>query len=144
MVKAQKHMNAEEVMSARRNGGELDKKKNEWIRRIRLGLRARLLALTSWAEIMESQILIFQVYPSEHNPRVGPNGDTRRPYAKMAWEVEGLIGIEGKRKYLCSHRDHCHDTNDCFNLNEQIEEMIQQGRLRRFVIGQKENNTSQL
>ncbi|XP_050257760.1 uncharacterized protein LOC126702931 [Quercus robur] len=36
-------------------------------------------------------------------------------------------------KYYRFHRDHGHDTTDCYNLKQQIEALIRQGRLQRFV-----------
>ncbi|XP_030936297.1 uncharacterized protein LOC115961456 [Quercus lobata] len=36
-------------------------------------------------------------------------------------------------KYCCFHRDHGHDTADCYDLKQQIEALIQQGKLQKFV-----------
>ena len=33
----------------------------------------------------------------------------------------------------CFHRDHGHDIVDCYNLKQQIESLIRQGKLQRFV-----------
>jgi hypothetical protein len=42
-------------------------------------------------------------------------------------------------KYCCFHRDHGHNTEDCYDLKRQIEELIKQGKLQRFVErGQRE------
>jgi hypothetical protein len=42
-------------------------------------------------------------------------------------------------KYCCFHRDHGHNTEDCYDLKRQIEELIKQGKLQRFVKrGQRE------
>lgn len=37
------------------------------------------------------------------------------------------------KKYCRFHRDHSHNTEDCVDLKDQIEVIIQQGRLRRFI-----------
>ena len=37
-----------------------------------------------------------------------------------------------KNKYCRFHRDHGHDTNKCYNLKQQIENFIKQGKLRHF------------
>ena len=36
-------------------------------------------------------------------------------------------------KYCRFHRDHGHNTEDCYGLKRQIEELIKQGKLQRFV-----------
>ena len=37
------------------------------------------------------------------------------------------------KKYYCFHKDHGHYTDECLNLKEQIEELIQRGKLQKFV-----------
>uniref|UniRef100_A0A2N9GA07 Uncharacterized protein n=1 Tax=Fagus sylvatica TaxID=28930 RepID=A0A2N9GA07_FAGSY len=42
-------------------------------------------------------------------------------------------------KYCRFHRDHGHNTKDCYDLKRQIEELIKQGKLQRFIEkGQRE------
>ena len=36
-------------------------------------------------------------------------------------------------KYCRFHRDHGHNTEECYDLKRQIEELIKQGKLQRFV-----------
>ena len=38
-----------------------------------------------------------------------------------------------KNKYFCFHRDHRHDTGECYDLKQQIENLIRQGKLRHFI-----------
>ena len=38
-----------------------------------------------------------------------------------------------KNKYYCFHRDHGHNTDECYDLKYQIENLIRQGKLRNFV-----------
>ena len=38
-----------------------------------------------------------------------------------------------KNKYCRFHRDHGHDTDDCYDVKQQIENLIRQGKLRHFV-----------
>ena len=40
-------------------------------------------------------------------------------------------------KYCHFHRDHGHDTADYYDLNQQIEALIRQGKLQRFVSKEK-------
>ncbi|XP_030958623.1 uncharacterized protein LOC115980529 [Quercus lobata] len=47
-----------------------------------------------------------------------------------------LKGYPNKRprdKYCRFHRDHGHDTGNCYDLKQQIEALIRQGKLQRFV-----------
>ena len=38
-----------------------------------------------------------------------------------------------RNKYCRFHRDHGHDTDECFDLKQQIENLIRQGKLRNFL-----------
>ena len=38
-----------------------------------------------------------------------------------------------KNKYCRFHRDHGHDTTDCYDLKQQIEALIREGKLQKFV-----------
>ena len=40
-------------------------------------------------------------------------------------------------KYCRFHRDHGHDTADCYDLKQQIEALIRQGKLQKFVSKEK-------
>ena len=47
-----------------------------------------------------------------------------------------LKGDPNKRprdKYCRFHHNHGHDTTDCYDLKQQIEALIRQGKLQRFV-----------
>ncbi|XP_030964303.1 uncharacterized protein LOC115985502 [Quercus lobata] len=49
----------------------------------------------------------------------------------MAREDEG--NKHNKSKYCHFHRDHRHDTDECYDLKQQIENLIRQGKLSHFV-----------
>ncbi|XP_075662904.1 uncharacterized protein LOC142632363 [Castanea sativa] len=61
----------------------------------------------------------------------------------MQIKDEGALTFPGKLKggpskrprdkYCCFHQDHGHDTANCYDLKQQIEALIRQGRLQRFV-----------
>ena len=48
-------------------------------------------------------------------------------------KLKGDPNRRSKDKYCRFHRDHDHDTADCYDLKQQIEALIIQGKLQRFV-----------
>ena len=48
-------------------------------------------------------------------------------------KLEGDPNKRPRDKYCHFHRDHGHDTANCYNLKQQIEAFIRQGKLQRFV-----------
>ena len=48
-------------------------------------------------------------------------------------KLKGDPNKRSKDKYCRFHRDHGHDTADCYDLKQQIEVLIKQGKLQRFV-----------
>ena len=48
-------------------------------------------------------------------------------------KLKGDPNRHSKDKYCHFHRDHGHDTADCYDLKQQIEALIKQGKLQRFV-----------
>ena len=53
-----------------------------------------------------------------------------------------LKGDPNKRprdKYCHFHYGHSHDTTDCYELKQQIETLIRQGKLQRFVSKERVN-----
>ena len=61
----------------------------------------------------------------------------------MQIKDEGALSFPGKLKgdpskrprdkYCRFHRDHGHDTSDCYDLKHQIEAFIKQRKLQRFI-----------
>ena len=47
--------------------------------------------------------------------------------------MKGDPNKRNRNKYCHFHRDHGHDTNECFDLKQQIENLIKQGKLRNFL-----------
>ena len=41
--------------------------------------------------------------------------------------------MSDKKRYYQFHKDHSHNTEDCRDLNEQIEELIRKGKLQKYV-----------
>ena len=48
-------------------------------------------------------------------------------------KLKGDPNKRSRDKYCCFHHDHDHDTSKCYNLKQQIEALIKQGKLQRFV-----------
>ena len=48
-------------------------------------------------------------------------------------KLKGDLNRRSKDKYYRFHRDHGYDIADCYNLKQQIEALIKQGKLQRFV-----------
>ena len=53
----------------------------------------------------------------------------------LAWpgKLKGDPSKRSRDKYYCFHRDHGHDTSECYNLKQRIEALIRQGKLQQFV-----------
>ena len=48
-------------------------------------------------------------------------------------KLKGDPNKRSRDKYCCFHHDHDHDTTDYYDLKQQIETLIRQGQLQRFV-----------
>ena len=57
------------------------------------------------------------------------------PDPKWPVKLRSNLDRRPKNKYCHFHKDHGHDKDDCFELKNHIEELIQRGRLQRFVAG---------
>ena len=50
-------------------------------------------------------------------------------YLKWPRPLHSLPNVRDKKKYCRFHKDHGHHTEDCKDLKEQIEKLIQKGKL---------------
>ena len=57
-------------------------------------------------------------------------------------KLKGDPNKRPRNKYCCFHCNHGHDTSDCYNLKQQIEALIRQRKLQRFV-GKEKKDTPQ-
>ncbi|XP_023904263.1 uncharacterized protein LOC112016018 [Quercus suber] len=48
-------------------------------------------------------------------------------------KLKGDPNKRSRDKYYCFHHDYDHDTADCYDLKQQIEALIRQGKLQKFV-----------
>ena len=57
----------------------------------------------------------------------------------LTWpnKVKGDPSKRPRNTYYYFHRDHGHDTFECYGLKQQIEVLIKQGKLQRFVKGRE-------
>ena len=55
------------------------------------------------------------------------------PSLKWPEKIKGDPNKRNGNKYCCFHRDHGHDMDECFDLKQQIENLIRQGKLRNFL-----------
>ena len=55
------------------------------------------------------------------------------PSLKWPEKMEGDPNKRNQNKYCRFHRDHRHDTDECFELKQQIENLIRQRILRNFL-----------
>ena len=54
-------------------------------------------------------------------------------YLKWPRPLHSSPHIRDKNKYCRFHKDHGHYTEDCRDLKEQITELIQKGKLQKYV-----------
>ena len=55
------------------------------------------------------------------------------PSLKWPKKMKGDPNKRNRNKYCRFHRNHGYDTDECFNLKQQIENLIRQGKLRNFL-----------
>ena len=60
--------------------------------------------------------------------------------AALTWpsKLKGDPNKRSRDKYYYFHHDHGHDTSECYDLKQQIEALIRQGKLQRFVNKERE------
>ena len=54
-------------------------------------------------------------------------------YLKWPRPLHSSPNVCDKNKYCRFHKDHGHNTEDCRDLKEQVEELIRKGRLQKYV-----------
>ena len=55
------------------------------------------------------------------------------PFLKWSEKMKGDPNKRSKNKYCRFHRDYGHNTDECYDLKQQIENLIRQGKLRHFI-----------
>ena len=64
------------------------------------------------------------------------------PSLKWPEKMKGDPNKRNRNKYCRFHRDRGHDTDECFDLKQQIENLVRQGKLRNF-LGQDHRDEKQ-
>ena len=55
------------------------------------------------------------------------------PFLKWQEKIRGDPNKRNRNKYCRFHRDHGHNTDECYDLKQQIENLIRQGKLKNFL-----------
>ena len=55
------------------------------------------------------------------------------PSLKWPEKMKGDPNKRNRNKYCRFHRDHGHDMDECFDLKQQVENLIRQGKLKSFL-----------
>ncbi|XP_023888260.1 uncharacterized protein LOC136067296 [Quercus suber] len=134
LLKAQKYMNAEDALAAIRDGGRpgdkerkdddrRGQKRERPNRRTNDGVRRKddkgPQAVKFTLLIIPVDKILAQI-KDEH-------------YLKWPQPLHSSPNVRDKNKYCRFHKDHSHYTEDCRDLKEQIEELIQKGKLQKFI-----------
>ena len=56
-------------------------------------------------------------------------------YLPKPTPLRGPLAKRNMKKYYRYHRDYGHDTEECYQLKDEIEALIRRGHLRRYVRG---------
>ncbi|XP_065620979.1 uncharacterized protein LOC112020938 [Quercus suber] len=134
LLKAQKYMNAEDVLAGIRGEGRTedkgkreddcrgqkrdrsDRRNNDGVRR-KDDKSSRTVKFTLL--VMPVDKILTQIQ-DEH-------------YLKWPRPLHSSPSVRDRSKYCRFHKDHGHYTEDCRDLKERIEELIRKGKLQKFI-----------
>ena len=132
LYRATKYINAEDALLARKE----KPKKRERQEDIRLDRGRKMARTGEGQEDKRSKPSVGKF--TSFTPLTAPIDQVL-----MQIKDEGALTFPGKLKgdpnkrsrdkYCRFHHDHGHDTTDCYDLKQQIEALIKQGKLQRFV-----------
>ncbi|XP_059663899.1 uncharacterized protein LOC132309625 [Cornus florida] len=122
LVRARKHMNAEDAMSARKGKEGEDKKAN------------KKRPLPGAKDEKETKF--------KKSSSIKVKGHLVTGAQIMAIEVKSDPSRRPRDKYCRFHRDNGHITEDCIDLKDQIENLIRRGHQQRFMAGDDRQGTN--
>ena len=135
LLKAQKYMNAEDALAAikdiekpgdgirRKDDERRGQKKERPDRRNNDGARRkddRSLQTVKFTPLIMPVDKILTQIKDDH-------------YLKWPRPLHLSPNVRDKNKYCLFHKDHGHNTEDCGDLKEQVEELIRKGKLQKYV-----------
>ena len=135
LLKAQKYMNVEEALAAIDGAERSKEKKKEKEDDLRGQKRDRF---DRWNDEGNRQREDKNPSPMKFTPLVMPVDQILteiRDELSLKWPrpLHSSPSLRDKRKYCRFHKDYGHYTKDCRDLKEQIEELIQKGKLQQYV-----------
>ena len=135
LLKAQRYMNAKDALAAI-EGVEKPKKKKKKKKDYR---RRRKRDRTNRPNVKGNRRRDDKnLPPAKFSPLVMPVDQILteikdEQYLKWPSPLHSSPSVCNKRKYYRSHKDHGHYTEDCWDLKEQIEELIRKGKLQKYM-----------
>uniref|UniRef100_A0A2N9J0B4 Uncharacterized protein n=1 Tax=Fagus sylvatica TaxID=28930 RepID=A0A2N9J0B4_FAGSY len=136
MYEAQRYMNGEEALQARDTG---KKRRNDYADRPNETLESKPKMQRNQGKKREDRNRRGSNERFNHFTPLNAPVDRIFMQIKddpaLRWPGKLLTNPDrrAKDKYCRFHRDHGHNTEDCYDLKRQIEELIKQGKLQRFV-----------
>ena len=134
LLKVQKYMNAEDAVAAIKGvekPGDKGRKDDERRGQKRKRLDRRIIDVNRQKDDKGVWTIKFTSLVMPVDKILMQIKDER--YLKWPRPLHSSPNIRDKNKYCCFHKDHGHYTEDCWDLKEQIKELIQKGKLQKYV-----------
>ena len=132
LFKAQKYMNREDALTAKGLTGKRKKEETS----------------DSQGKIKDQKGHSMETKASKSSPKIPKKRLNITPLVmpidKILMQIKDKLGLkwpkplstssrkQDPKKYCHFHKDHDHYTNECHDLKEQIEKLIQRGKLQKF------------
>ncbi|XP_059638683.1 uncharacterized protein LOC132280953 [Cornus florida] len=148
LVRARKHMNTEDVMSARKRKEGEDKKADK--KRPQPGAKDEKETKFKKSSINQSERASHYKSSDKYTNYTPLTMSIDQvlmqiqddPSLKCPSKLKSEPSRRPRDKYCRFHRDHGHITEDCIDLKDQIENLIRRGHLRRFIAGDDRRGTN--